>query len=141
MVYILFYRLPLRADGGKDFYAPKEVLHELTLRRESYDRRRWVVPWIQARHIMKNPKQGCEVSFSFYDEKTGLDLIGVGSPLNKLRAAKAKVTEIQNRLEQARQAASKTLFSVEEYPDYHKFMERLAKYQEKVERLTKEIYG
>lgn len=90
------------ADRTPEGYTNREtrrVVWEFQMPRPQYNRSGHRIQWIHARFQYFNPRLSYSTELSFYDKKTGLDLL-VGNALSKVSTAKAQVTKQQNAIEE-----------------------------------------
>ena len=77
----------------------QEVLHTIDIPRSMLDRWRWLIEWRRAKLICKYPRKNIDVTFCYYDKRTGLhtsfDFI-----LGKVAAAKAQITKVERKITQ-----------------------------------------
>jgi hypothetical protein len=75
----------------------REVLHTIDIPRDMLDRWRWVIDWRKAKLICKHPRKNIDVSFCYYDKRTGLHT-GFDFILGKVASAKAQITKVERTI-------------------------------------------
>jgi len=75
----------------------REVLHTIDIPRDMLDRWRWLINWRQAKLICKHPRKDVNVSFCYYDKRTGLHT-GFDFILGKVASAKAQITKVERAI-------------------------------------------
>jgi len=75
----------------------REVLHIIDIPRDMLDRWRWVIDWRRAKLICKHPRKNIDVSFCYYDKRTGLHT-GFDFILGKVASAKAQITKVERTI-------------------------------------------
>ena len=75
----------------------RETLHKTDMPRHALDRWRWVIEWRKAKLICKYPRKNIQVSFCYYDKRTGLHT-GFDFILGKVTAAKAQITTAERAI-------------------------------------------
>ena len=75
----------------------REVLHTIDLPRDMLERWRWLIEWRKAKLVCKNPRKKIDVSFCYYDKRTGLHT-GFDFILGKVTSAKAQITKVERAI-------------------------------------------
>ena len=138
-VIIDFYKVVNLPDGSAN-YNDKIHLFRYDIPRVVYERRKWVIDWRHAKYKCETPKNIIQISHSYYDKKTGLNL-EYNSILTKYFSAKANVTRIENKMALAKDHYTPTLFkpSIEDTEQWEKALLKLNNYKTEAFLLLKEI--
>lgn len=75
----------------------REVLHTIDIPRDMLDRWRWLINWRKAKLICKYPRKNIDLTFCYYDKRTGLHT-GFDFILGKVAAAKAQITKVERAI-------------------------------------------
>jgi hypothetical protein len=81
----------------KDEKRNREVLHTIDIPRDMLERWRWLIDWRKAKLICKHPRRKIDVSFCYYDKRTGLHT-GFDFILGKVTSAKAQITKVERAI-------------------------------------------
>jgi len=104
---------------------------------ERFNRWRWYFRYLEARFQIENPRRLVELQIFNYTHLNEKEVHRINLK-NKLRSAKAKVTEWTNKIERFRQGYNE-LFPIEEYPPYQRAIAKVEAKKVRVEELTKEL--
>jgi hypothetical protein len=77
----------------------RKVLHTIDMPRNMLDRWRWLVEWRKAKLVCEHPRENINVTFCYYDKRTGLHT-GFDFILGKVSAAKAQITKVERTISQ-----------------------------------------
>lgn len=124
-----------RINGKTQHHAPGERVWESHLPRWLYESRMHTIRWITARFQYLNPDKYIKISACFYF-KTGEDY----KLAMRIRAQKAQVTKIKNKMSLAKEAFQPTLLvsSIEETELWQNVVVKLGEAEDKLLCLQKE---
>lgn len=141
MVFVQYYRLGIKPDGSPNYH-DKTAVWSYTMTREQYFSGRWnfLIEWRTALLVLQSPRNRIQLQYSFYDEKTGIDM-GFNSTYAKYVSAKAQITKIKNKMQDARAVFKPSLFiqNIEDTEEWKKAVDKLASYECKLKEYENQL--
>jgi hypothetical protein len=108
-VHISIFRVIVNNDGRSQ-WDNKILLYEYNIPRTIYDRKQWILRWRTAKFQCQYPRDTINLSLSFYDKTSGIELAW-NSVLNKLIAAKRNITKMRNKMAEYKKIYIPTIFN------------------------------